>query len=593
MAGYCYRDSKLLFNTYKNMIDKRLFALPGIISSLVILVILTGIQAFSIIFQGVFLARAITDLWQGKSIDQTIINVLLFAFSFVMRQLLIVLKNNYMSKFADHTVENYRIQLLAKYTEIGPSIIKQSGTGNAVTTLGAGLDNIKNYFQLLLIKVFDLSIIPWLILLYIAYLKWEQGLFLLLVFPVVILFFIILGLAAQSKADAEFANFKNLNNRFVDALRGLPTLKQLGLSQSYGDEIYNISEDYRKTTMRTLRIAITSTFALDFFTTLSVAIVAVFLGMDLMNARMALFPALTILILAPEYFLPLRNFADDYHATLNGKNSLTDVLEVIDTKIVGPQDELQLNKWHAESELSLNAVQFSYDSKVTLKNISLHAKGYQKIALVGESGSGKSTLLSILGGFLQPDQGTININGQEIKHLTQQQWQKQFFYMPQTPYIFHESLRDNIRFYAPSASDEAISEAVEKAGLSSLIDELPAGLNTVIGESGRQLSGGQAQRVALARMLLDSSRKVLLFDEPTAHLDIETEIDLKRTMSTILDKHLVFFATHRLHWLDQMDLVIVIREGRIVETGVPSVLLADTNSALNALRHELHKGGLK
>ncbi|MGO0154702.1 thiol reductant ABC exporter subunit CydD [Leuconostoc mesenteroides] len=575
------------------MIDKRLFSLPGIISTLIILVILTGIQAFSIILQGVFLAQSVTDLWQGKSIDQTFINVLLFAVSFVMRQLLIVLKNNYMSKFADHTVENYRKQLLAKYAEIGPSIIKQSGTGNAVTTLGAGLDNVKNYFQLLLIKVFDLGIIPWLILIYIAYLKWEQGLFLLLVFPVVILFFIILGLAAQSKADAEFANFKNLNNRFVDALRGLPTLKQLGLSQSYGDEIYSISEDYRKTTMRTLKIAITSTFALDFFTTLSVAIVAVFLGMDLMNARMTLFPALTILILAPEYFLPLRNFADDYHATLNGKNSLTDVLKVIDTEIVSSQDKLQLNKWEADSELALNAVQFSYDSKVTLKDISLHAKGYQKIALVGESGSGKSTLLSILGGFLQPEQGTIDINGQEIKHLTQQQWQKQFFYMPQTPYIFHESLRDNIRFYAPSASDEAINEAVEKAGLSSLIDELPAGLNTVIGESGRQLSGGQAQRVALARMLLDSSRKVLLFDEPTAHLDIETEIDLKKTMSTILNNHLVFFATHRLHWLDQMDLVIVIRDGRIVETGVPSVLLADTNSALNKLRHEMHKGGLK
>ncbi|GMA69371.1 hypothetical protein GCM10025879_06170 [Leuconostoc litchii] len=320
------------------MIDKRLFALPGIIQSLIILVILTGIQALAIIAQGVFLAQIITDLWQGRTINQTFFNILWFVVAFIIRQLTVIFKNKHMSKFADHTVENYRVQLLAKYVEIGPNIIKKIGTGNAVTTLGAGLDNVKNYFQLLLIKVFDLSIIPWLILIYITYLQWEQGIFLLLIFPVIILFFIILGLAAQSKADAEFANFKNLNNRFVDALRGLPTLKQLGLSDSYGNEIYNISEDYRKTTMRTLRVAITSTFALDFFTTLSVAIVAVFLGMDLMNTKITLFPALTILILAPEYFLPLRNFADDYHATLNGKNALTDVMKVIDIENISEKN---------------------------------------------------------------------------------------------------------------------------------------------------------------------------------------------------------------------------------------------------------------
>ncbi|GMA69370.1 hypothetical protein GCM10025879_06160 [Leuconostoc litchii] len=239
----------------------------------------------------------------------------------------------------------------------------------------------------------------------------------------------------------------------------------------------------------------------------------------------------------------------------------------------------------------MSHVQFSYNAETTLHDISLVARGYQKIALIGESGSGKSTLLSILGGFLQPDQGQISVNGQKINHLTQEEWQRQFFYMPQSPYIFHESLRNNIKFYAKSATNESVNKAVEQAGLNDLVNELPEGLDTIIGESGRQLSGGQAQRVALARMLLDSSRKVLLFDEPTAHLDIETEIDLKKTMAPILNQHLVLFATHRLHWLDQMDLVVVMREGSIVEIGQPDVLLEDETSNLNALRHELHKGG--
>ena len=574
------------------MIDKRLFAVPGIIKILVTLVVLTGLQAFTILFQGIFLAKIIVALWEGTDFISVVSQVVVFAIAFLLRQLLVVFKNSLMAHFSDQAVESYRVQLLAKYAEIGPSVITKSGTGNAVTTLGVGLDNVKNYFQLLLIKVFDLGIIPWLILLYIFFLKWEQGLFLLLIFPVVILFFIILGLAAQSKADAEFANFKNLNNRFVDALRGLPTLKQLGLSQSYGSEIYNISEDYRKTTMRTLRIAITSTFALDFFTTLSIAIVAVFLGFDLMNGKMTLLPALSILVLAPEYFLPLRNFADDYHATLNGKNALTDVLTVIDMPSVPDQELLTLPSWQQDSELNLADVAFSYDTLPTLTNINVTAKGYQKIAIVGESGSGKSTLLKLLGGFLQPNAGSVIVNGQSLPHLTQKSWQQQFFYMPQSPYIFHASLRDNIKFYTPNTDDVTVESAITRAGLSPLVDDLPDGLDTIIGESGRQLSGGQAQRVALARMLLDSKRKVLLFDEPTAHLDIETEVELKQTMAPILANHLVFFATHRLHWLDQMDFVLVMANGEIVETGEPKALLADENSALNHLRHELYRGKL-
>lgn len=570
------------------MIDKRLFKLKGIIGILVGLVMMTGIQALAILAQGIFMAIAIVNLWQGKAISQTTSAIAFFAIAFVVRQLLVVFKNHYMSKYADEAVETYRQQLLTKYTALGSTLTIEQGTGNAVTTLGAGLDNVKNYFQLLLIKVFDLGIIPWLILLYIFYIKWEQGLFLLLIFPVIILFFVILGLAAQSKADAEFANFKNLNNRFVDALRGLPTLKQLGLADSYSDEIYDISEDYRKTTMRTLRIAMTSTFALDFFTTLSIAVVAVFLGFDLLDGHMTLLPALTILILAPEYFLPLRNFSDDYHATLNGKNALTDVLSMIERPDIADQNVLTLDAWTSDSQLTLQDMSFSYtEGEPMMKAINIEATGYQKIAIVGESGSGKSTLLSVIGGFLQPSDGKISINHQTLPHLAQKDWQSQFFYMPQQPYIFHETLKKNITFYAPDVSDKLIERAVTQAGLAPFVAELPDGLDTMMGESGRQVSGGQAQRIALARLLLDTQRKVLLFDEPTAHLDVETEYDLKQTMAPILASHLVFFATHRLHWLDQMDYVLVMHNGVIVEQGEPNKLLADTESALNQLRSEL------
>lgn len=572
------------------MIDKRLFKLKGIIPTLLGLIILTGIQGLAILAQGIFLARAIVSLWQGQPVQSALIPVSWFAVAFIVRQGLIVVKNELMAKYANQAVETYRVQLLERYTALGSTIIAEQGTGNAVTTLGAGLDNVKNYFQLLLVKVFDLGIIPWLILSYIFYLKWEQGLFLLLIFPVIIVFFVILGLAAQSKADAEFANFKNLNNRFVDALRGLPTLKQLGLAEDYSQEIFKISEDYRKTTMRTLRIAMTSTFALDFFTTLSIAVVAVFLGFDLLDGKMTLLPALTILILAPEYFLPLRNFSDDYHATLNGKNALTDVLEMLDQPEVTQRDVLHLTTWGPDATLSISDMNFGYDGALVLKNIALRAQGYQKIAIVGESGAGKSTLLNLLGGFLRPTTGDLVIDGQTVPHFAQKDWQKQFFYMPQHPYIFHETLRDNITFYAPQATEEAVAAAVAKAGLQSFVETLPDGLDTMMGESGRQVSGGQAQRIALARMLLDEQRHVLLFDEPTAHLDIETEYELKQTMAPILAHHLVFFATHRLHWLDQMDYVLVMRDGQIVEQGEPAELLADSQSALNQLRSELRGG---
>lgn len=560
------------------MLDRRLFKFSGAGKALGILSILTIIQAFAIIGQGRFLSIAITDLWSGNKISHLGLPILIFIGAYLVRQLMGVAKQYALSPFADTTTASLQTQLTEKYAALGPRVVANQGTGKSVTLAVEGIDQVHDYLTLVLVKLFDMSIIPWLILAYIAVINWKQAVFLFFIYPVIVLFMIVLGMAAQAKADREYATFNRLSNHFVDSLRGLTTLKQLGLSKKYANNIFEVSEDHRKATMSTLKIAILSTFALDFFTTLSIAIVALFLGLGLMDGTMTLLPALTILVLAPEYFLPIRNFANDYHATLNGKNALADIMALLDQPTAADTEIYQTTsqRWRENDELQLTDVSYTYPeaAKPALRDIDLDFKGYERVALVGTSGSGKSTLLNLIGGFLN-GAGEITLNGQHLPHLQQRAWQEQIQVLPQQPYIFHDTLRRNLAFYAPEATDDKIREAIETVGLSAWFEALPEGLDTIIGEGAMQTSGGQAQRIGLVRIMLDDNRRVLLLDEPTAHLDIETEVRLKETMLPLFDKRLVIFATHRLHWLTEMDLIIVMRDGQIVEQGTLPELMAN------------------
>jgi ATP-binding cassette subfamily C protein CydD len=389
---------------------------------------------------------------------------------------------------------------------------------------------------------------------------------------------ILLGYAAQSKADEQYEQYTILSNHFLDALRGLPTLKMLGLSKRYVKNIYTVSDEYRRRTMNTLRIAILSTFALDWLTTLGIAILAVFLGLGLINGQTVLFPALVTLILAPEYFLPLRDFSSDYHATLDGKNALTNIFSILERKDTKDTDKLDKLTWNEDSNLEVNNLQFNYDDEDKTADASLdvdHLKlsGYDNIGVIGKSGSGKSTLIRVIGGFLTPDnESDISINGFKVPHFTQREWQKELTFLPQSPYLFSGTLAENIAFYRPEASQDEIEAAADKAGLKDFIDTLKDGYKTMIGEGGRGISGGQQQRIMIARAFLADDRHILIFDEPTAHLDIETEYALKKPMEQLFKDHLVIFATHRLHWIKEMDYVIVMDDGEIVEQGTPGEL---------------------
>ena len=558
-----------------NMIDKSLFELPGVRKMFPILGMLAVLQFVAIAGQALFLAAAITKLWQGQLFSHVIPWVMGFLVCFLSREIINFIRAKSLDKLAYNLATKLRGDMLDKFFRLGPVAIGNLGSGSAATTVITGIDQVENYIKLVLSKVLNMMIVPMLILIPVYFLDWQSGIVLTLTFPFAIIFMILLGYAAQGRAERQYKTFQYLSNHFLDSLRGISTLKYFGLSKDYSNSIYKTSEDFRKETMGALRVAMLSTFALDFFASLSVAIVALFLGLRLMSGDILLFPALAALILAPEYFLPLRDFASDYHATLNGKNALAAVNEVLSTD----ENTLSVLKdrvtWTEDSSLQLTDLAKIYDTGRGISEVNLTVKGFKKIALVGSSGSGKSTLLSMLAGFLEPTAGEFKLNNQILTSLTDEMYRQSVQFIPQKTYIFAGTFRQNLAFYEPESTDEQINQAAELAGLGSLLNEI--GLDGQIGASGRTISGGQAQRVALARAFLSRTRNILFLDEPTAHLDIETELEIKANILPLLENKLVFIATHRLHWLLSMDLVIVLNEGQVEGIGTHEQLLAENS----------------
>ena len=554
------------------MIDKQILKIKGMKSLMGKLVGISFLQALFILFQGVFLSKTITNLFHGESLSKQIIYILLFAVCFVLRHLSHIISEASASKFSASVGEDLRKRLMRKIYRLGPCLVQKEGTATLTVAAMEGISNIENYISIISIKIVEMMILPVILIISIFYYDLTSGIILVLVFPIVIVFMALFGNAAKAKADKQFSGYKLLSNHFLDSLQGLETLKIIGKSEKHSQNVFHVSEDYRKATMSTLKIAILSTFALDFFTTLSIAIVAVFLGLRLLNGQMLLYPAMTVLILAPEFFFPLRQFAEDYHATLDGKNAMKDLYRIENMTDLKMENKLKIGEFKVTNDIELEIKNLSYkyedNEKYAIKNINYSHKGFAKIGIIGYSGSGKSTLLNIIGGFLQAESGAkIRVNNVEMEHFTQEGWQNEIIYIPQNPYIFSGTILDNMRFYSPNATLEELIEVSKKVGLYELIDSMEDKFNTKIGEGGRNISGGQAQRIAIARAFLSPDRKILLLDEPTAHLDIETEVELKKYILELAENRLMFFSTHRLHWMKDMDDILVISNGELIQSG--------------------------
>lgn len=568
---------------------KRKRGLPSYPGSRVLYVVLTIIsilEAISIIGQTVFLARAITFLFQGETVQSVLNETVYFGITFAVRHMLVRISQILVERFAEKTGSLLRKQLIEAYFTLGPRYVQTAGTGHLVTLSIEGIEKFKTYIELTIPKMIRSSIVPGLIVLYVFTLDIESGIILVVTIPIVITFMILLGLAAQKMADSQYETYRVLSNHFVDTLKGLETLKYLGKSKQHEGKIEKVSKRYRKATTRTLRVAFLSSFALDFFTSLSIAFVAVGLGIRLIDGTIVLLPALTILILAPEYFLPIKQVGANYHATLDGQLAMEQIEEILQQqKEIGTKESNVGLIWNASSNLKLQDVKVKNNEseKAILEGIDFTWKGTGAIGVIGESGAGKSTLIDVLAGFLTPSGGKLIINGVKIDGSTREDWQKNIAYIPQQPYIFPLSLKDNICFYETNTTDAEVERVINEVGLRSLVTSLPNGMYERIGEGGRMLSGGQEQRVAMARALL-SKKPIILLDEPTAHLDIETEFEIKQAMLRLFEGKLVFLATHRLHWMKQMDHILILNKGEMIKSGTYEELLK--NEALHFQRKE-------
>ncbi|MBJ8093764.1 thiol reductant ABC exporter subunit CydD [Bacillus cereus] len=568
---------------------KRKRGLPSYPGSRVLYVTLSLIsilEACSIIAQTVFLARAITFLFQGETVQAVLNETVYFGIMFAARQMLVRASQILVERFAEKTGLALRKQLIEAYFTLGPRFVQTNGTGHLVTLSIEGIEKFKTYIELTIPKMIRSSIVPGLVVLYVFTLDIKSGIILVVTIPIVIIFMILLGLAAQKMADSQYETYRVLSNHFVDTLKGLETLKYLGKSKQHEGKIEKVSKRYRKATMRTLRVAFLSSFALDFFTSLSIAFVAVGLGIRLIDGTIILLPALTILILAPEYFLPIKQVGANYHATLDGQLAMEQIEEILQKqKEIEKKDSNVDIVWNSSSSLKLQDVKVNNDEseKAILEGIDFTWQGNGAIGIIGESGAGKSTLIDVLAGFLPPSGGKMLVNGVEIDESTREDWQKNIAYIPQQPYIFPLSLKDNICFYETNTPDEEVERVINEVGLRSLVASLPHGMYERIGEGGRMLSGGQEQRVAMARALL-SKKPIILLDEPTAHLDIETEFEIKQSMLRLFEGKLVFLATHRLHWMKQMDHILILNKGEIKESGTYEELLK--NETLHFHREE-------
>lgn len=465
-----------------------------------------------------------------------------------------------------------RAALLRKMQALGPAWVGERHTGALATTVVDAVEALRPYYTRFVPNLTVLAVVPLVIVVFVLPRDWISGTVLLVTAPVIPLFMVLIGEGTQRLNQRQWRTLFRLSARLLDALQRIATIKLFNAAEREVALLARAADEYRRTTMAVLRVAFLSSLALEFFATVGIALVAVLVGFRLLDREMTLEVGLFALLLAPEFYAPLRRLGADYHARMEAIAAAQSIVEVLHAQV--PVRGHRRPPLPARIGLRVDDVHFTYDpGTAVLRGVSLAIEPGAVLALVGATGTGKSTLLALIAGERRPQRGRILVDGHDLADLDPAFWLEHVATVPQRPYLFAGSIGDNIRLGRPAATDAEVEAAARAAAADSFIAALPAGYRTAVGEHGQTLSGGQAQRIALARAFLKDA-PVVLIDEGTTGLDPEAEDAVVAAVERLARERTVLVIAHRLRTVLGAAQVAVIEAGCIVEQGPPPALAA-------------------
>lgn len=539
------------------------------------LTIFFGVLAAGVtVMQMAFLSKIVNRVfWLHQRLYQFMPLILLLLGSIVVHAGLVWLRGTVAQHGAIRAKSELRERLFTHLLRLGPAYCHGERTGELVATANEGIERLDAYISRYLPQIYLSVLIPLLICIVVFPFDWMSATLLLVTGPVIPLLMILVGSYAEQHIQRQWLALSRMSAHFLDVIQGLPTLKLFNRSSAEHSRIARTSNDFRVQTMKSLRLAFLSGMILEFMTCIAIGLVAVVLGVRLLDGGISFENAFFVLLLTPEFYRPLRDLGTHRHAGMEGKAAAKRLSEILATPLPLDEGNASSQCLTGYLEIALQHVTYTYPANdhPALKDVSLVLPACTCIALVGLSGAGKSTLVNILLRFIAAQEGEITVNGIPLASLPSAVWREYIALVPQKPYLFYDSVSANIRLANPQASDQDVEQSAELAGAAEFISRLPQGYATPIGERGVRLSAGQAQRIAIARAFLKNA-PLLILDEPTSSLDPESETLIRQALERLMRDRTVLVIAHRQNTIACAQQVAVLDHGTLIKVGSPATL---------------------